>query len=410
MSCRIVNHGAPISGSASPASNWTDNCPTDANIVWPTTGDKDVQVDGVANFAQSLDLAATLNNADRPNTEEEEGDGTEIVVNGWEFSQHWPNNTAGNRTDFNNCDDCGAYSRAASKQYTVKSGNYGRIETPNLYHDNSWCGKFKTERRAEILLTDESETRGYRCGFSIKIESDRVDVVANSEPSTSIIGPDGQTYTARAFKFPASINFNVSMALYIKRACDVNDEYGEYNEAIVPYTVQLETAICRELIALERQTYSAPGRWEAKTEAIPTSRSSISDCRWGYIIQNFGLNPTVEYNNCWYPNFTNYTWSEPGEENFPYYTLPSSSLSAEMRKYETELWALLNNPNLSESPWQKFPIYGDIDLRLTKRSNQLTLHLTRNPGIEPITITDPFLNRILKVTGATGTTVTTAAL
>ena len=419
MSCgKVLNFGTKITGGGSSGSTWADNCPVDNSVVWPSTGNKNVRIEAVGSFPQTLPVDSSVVLADMPLLQATAGTGTEQQVNYYEFSNDNPTATPddppqGEREYFNTCAECGLYNRATLRQKTVKTGQHGTIYTPQAYLDNFFSARFNIERAAEILLTDESGKRGLRCGYAVRIKSSPVELQVNSSPTALITDSNGAALTG-GVKVPSTLDFVVEIAYYIKQACDVADPFGEYDESITSHApIELTTQITPAIVPLTEVPLGVNGQWKTFAESVSTSRSTSNDCTWGYreyFLVNMGAGAIrtlqrTDINSCWYPSIQNFTWQEPERSADSYMQIDESALQTELAKHGTAFWADIANRYQKESAWQKYPLYGPIPMRLTKRESTLEFRLTGNPAFKPLTWTNPFVNRILRVSVNDGTTL-----
>lgn len=408
MATKVTDTGTPA-GSPTPSSVWLDSCAPDSSVSWPSSGTKNLVIESEANFSQEVPYTVDgeIELADAPSLQSEQGSGTELVVNGWIASQE---NIADSSADFsgpfNDCPDCGGFSNTRFTQYAVPSGQVGTIRTPEFYFENILSSQFSSEKRSEILLTDSSGVRGIRCGYAIRVRSQQYQIKANSQPGSLFVDTfdPSQTHTVTGFQIPLTMIWTVEYDFYIKTACKITDEFrSDRSQDYVSGSYDVSTSIQRTVMQFERKELTLPdGQWVTQSLAIPTSRSSTNDCEWG----RRSIIPLVadEIYNCWLVSETTYQWSEPGSESFDYYQLPSDAIQTEFLKHHTKFWQELFNDTRPESIHQKWPVHGDIKMRVRKENAKLTLEMF---GDYPtLGFVDSSVNRVMAVGATTGTTIT----
>jgi hypothetical protein len=398
MSTRIINHGIPAPQTGG-GILWIDSCPVDAAVIWPVTGGKNRKIQAKAVWPQSLEMVIAKQNAATPTLVKTLGQGATIQVDAFTGENIPPD--PGHDFTIYQCPDCGGFTDTHPIHVAVKQGQVGEIEEPSIWDKNTWCGKFLREHKAEILLTDESGKRGLRCGAAVRIESDTVKVIFSSQTGTTFqIEGDDTIYTPDSVLLWEKLKFKVTIDYYIKSACDIGNSFQERNLVNLQDEVEIETKICRSQVSMLKQVYNnVKGQWKAFSAFLYTSRTQMGDCVYGWA-DNLG--PSVS-NYCWALNSQNFSWSEPGPMAWDYYLLNEAGMAAEFGKHETEFWSRVTNFTKRELPWQKYPLFGPIQLGLTKRENVLELQILGDyPALR---WEDPFVNRILKVAGSAGVTI-----
>ncbi len=162
---------------------------------------------------------------------------------------------------------------------------------------------------------------------------------------------------------------------------------------------ELTTEPCLEPIAMTKEDVSLATQWKTTSAVYVTGRQEGDCTQLGNCSD--GEDPPSDLGDwtiiCWDPVRKTFTWLVPADaQDHDFYTLNLTDIRAELAKHKDELFRLLTNFDLAEDRWLKYPLFGDV--RLGVKKTGATVELTRlGAGIEPLTWTDPFLNRILTV-------------
>lgn len=420
----IINYGEPApqggggggagvdpgDGFGADSGLWTDRCPVPAvPPVWPTTGDKDLELQAGADFDEDVALVDTGSNAPEPTLIAEVGPGSEIQVAGFIPLPFVVGDLVAGPCGVGTpelgtflCSDCGSYVSMTATTFTIPEGKVGTVYSIAQYGQNAFCGRFYSEQKVEALFTDSTGKRGLRLGVAFRIKSDFIEFAFSSDPKTrvTIPGRDG-SFPLSGVVFQDKLNWEIELDYYIKTTCDTEDPYAEKDEVHTKFTQKLTTEACLDPVAMTVATASFASQFKDTSAVYVTGRTE-SDCQQSGVCTS--VTPTTWTRSCFDPVNTTYKWEIPAAaEDHDFYTLNLAAIETELDKHKAALFALLTNFDLSEAPWMKYPLFGQAKIGIKKVGAQIQLTLL-GAGLPELTWTDPFVNRILLVGYAAGTT------
>jgi len=427
----------PGTGYGANSGLWTDACEVRPEVDWEITGGvpKNVEVKASGDFPQTVALAGGGALAGAPLTRPEVGDGTTISVAGYEpdntppspdnicdpdnpeFTFHTLTDAVltTNFVDDADCSPCGPLSFRNADPRTIGgilTGKHGTRYVVVGYQDNTYCAKFFSERRAEILLTDESGTRGLRCGFALRIQSEWIKFSFSSDPQTRVSMPGyTETFPLSGLKVPAELKWTVEGNYYIKTSCNLANSHAEADVANLPLKgIEIFTKPCTDAVPMTPVSATINSEWVDQHQDVYTERTVNDSCLIGKICSETapGVTPSIitfAVRSCWLLGKKTFNWQIPGPNTYSYYVLNEGGIETELAKHEADFWVQLTNYSQPEANWIKYPFFGPVNLGLKKREGTIELQLLGNKNYPVLRWVDPFVNRVLKVAGESGTTV-----
>lgn len=400
----------PGQGFGADSGLWTDRCPVPTDpLVWPTTGDKDLELQCGRDFDQDVTLEDSSTSALTPILTPEIGPGSTVSVAGFiplpfvDGDAIMGPCAAGDPSPgYFLCSDCGSYVEMDATTFEIMTGKNGTIYSIAQFGQNVFCGRFYSEQKVEALFTDSTGVRGLRLGVAFRITSDQISFAFSSDPKTRITipGRDGD-FPLSAVTLQPQLKWTIELDYYIKTSCDLTDSYAEKDEVHVKFTQPITTIACLNPIAMSSATASFASEFKDTSAVYVTGRAENTCQQIGFC----STDPVTSWiRSCFDPVNTTYTWQEPADaEDHDYYTLNSAAIETELVKHRTDLFRQLTNFDLSEAPWMKYPLFGPAKLGIKKVGATIELTLL-GAGLPKLTWTDPFVNRILLVGYAAGTT------
>jgi hypothetical protein len=388
---RITNYGTSYNGPAETDERWYDKCPTDGTVSWPVAGDKNVEIrasDSIAAGTSSLDICDQAELAGEPYYETQEGGGVEsyiyplpqILIQGDVSGGVW--STDGSQHGESSISDI---VRVAD----VGNGKVGSIEAIVDYQYSTYVIYFKKTFEGGVYLTDTSGTRGIFCGYSIDVESDRFELTMTSDPNGTVV-IDGETLSVEELKVPETLTWNVVLDYFIKTSCDFDNSFYERNRAYQQKTYQVESKIKRRSIASQRnESVKSQGQW------VNTSQSFYSYANLSGTYALFSSS-TATGSIDEASAIQTYSWQIPAEKTNYYITPSTEGLRDEFKLHAVDFLDLVTNNFKAEEAFQKFPLFGDLKLRIRKENTRLEFDIM---GVYPkLVYEDEFVNRILTAT------------
>lgn len=402
---RITNYGTSYDGAAETDERWYNKCPFDATVSWPGAGDKNVEIlasDSISAGTSSFDIEEKTALAGEPYYETEEGGGVssriyplpQILLQGDITRGQWS-------TD-------GTQDNDSSLLYTVDvadvgDGKVGSIEVVSAYKDSTYLIYFKKTHTGGVYLTDSSGTRGILCGYSIDIESDRFELTMSSDPTSSVV-VDGETLSVENLKVPESLTWNCVLDYYIKTSCDFDNSFFERNRAHQQHVFQVESKIKRQTIPSTRNSsVKSSGQWINTVKSFYAYIGAFTG-NW-HIASGSTLTGSIDEDKA----VQTYAWQVPGTKTNYYYTPDTDAIKEQMRTHVYDFLSLVTNTTKAEQEFQKFPLFGDLKLRIRKENSRLEFDIQ---GVYPMLVyTDPFVDRILSASAVgTGTVDSSTAI